>query len=343
MKLKRIFTKRIVFIPILILVLLILVTRAYSGVPPKTEFTVYKGIVLRAATLPPVTWVVSVPPSFAKMKDAGINIIQIPVYYSVDDEGNFELFPMSKELTMMNIQTAHRNGLRVFLSTFFMPRETGPVGAEISSYILRDTDFLERCNQEIVKWAEVAEKYNVELFSPLIEPELQLGVTGPELVYEWAQDILPKVKEVYHGDVVWRGVFSHWLRFWLPPKGRWAEPELVADLTGYDYIGTSIFPGMELEEYPGHVDRLLDLTTRFAEKYAKGAMVTEFGLFPSGPGGGPAQPHIKTSEDIARVHEITFERAKDRVVGFFVEDTALVQYDASAEEVVREWYKERLP
>ena len=270
-----------VFAPILAYLILLGPTLyLYSGSPPETEVKIYKG-----------AWTPHILPSaFAELKDMGMNTVFI--------EGS------PGGVTVALIQTAHRNGLKVALTLAVIGFD--PPKAE-------DLD-LEDLNSQIVESAKLAEKYGVEFFAPLNEPENIFG----EDTGRWAQDILPRIKEVYYGEVIWKG-------------GDLRD----IDLSGYDYLGFRIHPreGRTLGEYSQYVDSQLDKALAFCAGIdsCKGIMVTEFGTRERVPG-------IHGGNDVAG-HEIVLEKGKDKAVGFFYFDEIPGVFGEWEEEICR-LYKE---
>lgn len=273
-----------VFAPILAYLILLGPTLyIYSGSPPETEVEVYKG-----AWLPHV-----LPSHFAELKDMGMNTVFL------------QGFP--NEGRDVSIQTAHRNGLKVALTLAIMGFDT-PNAADLD---------LETLNSDIVELAKSAQRWGVEFFAPLNEPE---NIFGKD-TERWAQEILPRIKRVYHGEVIWKG------------------GDLRGDgLSGYDYIGFRIrLPGdMTPEEYSRHVDGQLDTALGFCAEIdsCKGVMVTEFGTREEIPG-------MHSEEDIAGAHEIVLERGKGKAVGFFYFDEVPGVFGKWETEISR-WYKEIL-
>ncbi len=271
-----------VFAPILAYLILLGPTLyLYSGSPPETEVQVYKG-----------AWIPHVLPShFAEMKEMGMNTV----------------FLQSSSGEPVVVQTAHRNGLKVAL-TLAIIEFNPPQAADLD---------LETFNSDIVKLAKFAEKYGVEFFAPANEPEKIFG----EDTERWAQEILPRIKEVYRGDVIWKG----------------ADISGV-DLTGYDYIGFRIplAYGMTPNEYSRYVDEQLDAALGFCEEIdtCKGIMVTEFGTREGVPG-------MHSEDDPAGAHEIVLERGKDKAVGFFYFDEVPGVFGEWEKEISK-WYKEIL-
>ena len=271
-----------VFAPILTYLILLGPTLyLYSGSPPETEVQTYKG-----------AWIPHVLPShFSKLKEMGMDTVFLQSF--------------AGEPTV--VQTAHRNGLKVALTLAIMGFNP-PQAADLD---------LETFNSDIVKLAKFAEKYGVEFFAPANEPEKIFG----EDTSRWAQEILPKIKEVYHGKVIWKGADINGV-----------------DLTGYDYIGFRIgLPhGMTSDKYTQHVDQKLDMALNVCAETdgCQGVMVTEFGTREGVPG-------MHSEEDPAGAHEIVLERGKDKAVGFFYFDEVPGVFGEWEKEIGR-WYKEML-
>ena len=326
------------------------------------EVYIYKGVWLPALVFREPNFLAS---NIQKLKGMGINTIFIEASPPQSErwlekvkeffppelvERIAEILPSEKELIIDNIQIAHRNGLKVGLTisdlglTISDPPEMGEVDLEV-------------LNSEIVEYAKLAEEYEVELFAPMNEPGKVFG----ENTGKWRQEILPKIKKVYNGEVIWKGA-----GIGLPEKELTEEflKELSegppGDLSGYDYRGfSSMFipsDNMEpeellqyadmltLEDYSTYVDNTIKYTLALAEKDGcKGIMISEFGVL---------DEESLSEEEIARAYEIVLERGKDEVVGFFAFSDSLlgldlpgmvVEENPKAQEVIREWFTEILP
>ena len=297
---------------------------------------IYKGVWLFG--LPP-NWLAS---NTQKMKDIGINTVFLEVIiFEVD--GN-RVGGIDTSHTVADIQAAHENGLKVALTTGFAPK---PKWEEID---------VEELNSRIIELAELAEEYNVELFAPLNEPP---GNTG-----NWRQEILHRIKEVYHGEVVWKGAGPG-------PSDKATISEIPeqppGDFVGYDYIGFSSMympeEFLEPEELSQYADRLtlegyseyfegvLDYALAQAERDGvKGVIITEFGVMHVFDRG------TWNEEEVARAYEIVLEKGKGKVAGFIafnfleielsgkVPPEFLVHLKGSpkTEEVIRRWFREIL-
>ncbi len=293
-KIRRFIKSPQVFAPILAYLILLGPTLyVYSGSPSESEVEVYKGV-----------WLTTVFPShMAGLKKMGVNTV---FFYGYPDEGTIAL-----------IQAAHRNGLKVGLTLDIKSLlSPNPEASEID---------MEALNFRIIETAKIAEKYGVELFGPLAEPDAMFDINTTK---RWAQEILPRVRDVYHGDIVWRGASV-----------------LDINLSGYDYIGftLSVDPvNTTLEDWAGaeaYVDNNLNQALVFAERdNCKGIMVTDFGAFEwESKWGEP----LRSEEDIARAYEIVLERGKGKAAGFFYLDK-LPGVFGKTEEVISKWYKEIL-
>lgn len=306
------------------------------------EISIYKGIWLPALVFRDPNYLAS---NIQKLKGMGINTIFIEASPSQSEqwlekikevfppelvERIAEILPFEKELLIDNIQTAHRNGLKVGLTI------SDPFGMERV-----DMDAL---NSKVVEYAKLAEKYDVEIFAPMNEPGKFFGKnTG-----KWRQEILPKIKKVYHGDILWKGA-----GIGLPDKELTEEflRELSegppGDYSGYDYRGFSsmLLPeGQTMEEYSQEVDDVLKYVLVLAERDGcKGVIISEFGVL----GGGPW-----SEEEIAKAYEIVLEKGKDDVVGFFAFTEyflgldlpgMVIKENPKAQEVIKRYFTEILP
>jgi len=271
---------------------------------PSTEVRVYKGTWTPSLLTKNTNKLVS---DMQKLKDMGINTVFFqgaPPQVEHCLEGlpsdsklvkiMKEIIPIQKELMISNIQTAHKNGLKVGLTM----AKCMPKSKEIS---------VEAWNAKVIEYAKLAEEHEVELFAPMNEPEV---LFGPSASATWGQEILPRIKEVYHGEVIWKGASVGDIQPAPMP-----EPA-PTNYSGYDYLGFTISRGlgMTLEEFSQRVDYVLDTFLSFAERDGvKGVMISEFY--------GTSMRELAWSEELdVRAHEIILEKGKDKVDGFFALD-----------------------
>lgn len=313
------------------------------------EVNIYRGIWMPTLTLQDPNHLAS---NVEKLKGLGVNTVFIQASPPLSESWfeNLEktsppglvkrvreVVPIEKELIIANIQTAHRNSLKVGLTI------SSPPGLE-------EVD-LEALNSRIVEYAILAEEYDVELFAPMNEPEKILENIG-----KWRQEILLKIKEVYHGDIVWKGTGPG-----LPNKARTSRiaEQPPGDFSGYDYIGFSLMfipkerltpeeqlnyaDMLTLEDYSQHVENAIDYELALAERDGvKGVIITEFGIYDKG---------LLSEEEIARTYEIVLEKGKDKVVGFIAFEflrvklpgvSLIEEEDLKTQDVIKKYFTEIL-
>jgi len=212
---------------------------------------------------------------------------------------------------------------------------------------LEDWIDLEAWNSRVIELAKLAEKHEVEFFAPMNEPEV---LFGPSASAEWGQEILPKIKEVYHGKIIWKGGSIGDIQ---PDPGKNPNP---TNFSGYDYLGFTIGlesrTGMTLEDFSQRVDYAIDMILGFAQRdNCKGVMITEFyGLLP-----GTWEKNSWSEEKEARAHKIVLEKGKDKVDGFFALDFLELSFlredtpglsgpkeSSKTEEMIKKWFTEIL-
>jgi len=314
------------------------------------EIYIYKGV-----------WLPGINPNYLathiqEMKDLGMNTVYLAVMI-IQEEGN-PLVGLDTSHIVDDIQTAHENGMRVMLTTQIYPKPR-----------LAEKD-LEALNSLIIEAAKLAEEHDVELFAPLAEPDTIIsGDVG-----RWRQEILPKVKKVYHGEIFWGGCGAGPS---LPDEETISQilKQPPGNYAGYDYIGFPLlFPLSErlepeerirfadmltLEKYSQYVEGALDYMLALAERdNVKGVIIQEFGVanrFFMGESGVVDMLDMGwlSEEELARANEIVLEKGKDKVVGFINANFLggeipgrpgeyIEGVSETEEEVMRRWFREIL-
>lgn len=299
-----------------------------------------------------------------RLKENGFNAIGLYVQYKPDKFGHVEevvfrhpnpalsmIFKTSmEELIIPQIQEAHKNGFRVHLSLMLgYPEELG--GGTDIQYM--DT-YLENMAPGVLKWAEIAEKYHVELFTPLAGPDDVFDlhdISSPERhsfyrekINRWHQQIIPKIRKKYHGTLV-----SHM-------GGGWKGEVSVADSfdydhRGFDYIGFDIWPFVgpkddpELEDFRVTLRQIIEIQEKKVKRdKAKGIMIMEAGgmveeaVFARELAGGVALG----KEGQAKAFKILFEETWGKVDGYFLGFWRGLSYyrikGNPSEQIIKEWF-----
>ena len=346
--------KKIIFLVILLFVTTSVWVNQCGGERVKEESYIYKG-----------AWMPSIPKGclaciMQRLKDVGMNTVKLAIMI-IQEEGN-PLVGLDTSHILEDIQVAHENNMKVILVTQIYPKPRPKLGEKD----------LEKLNTLIIKTAELAEEYDVEIFVPLGEPETIISVD----VKKWRQEILPKVKKVYHGEIC-----CSTAGVGLPPNKEAAIAQIAkqppGQFAGYDYIG---FPflfmvnerlepeerircadRLTLEGYSQYVEGALDYMLAQAKRdNCKGIIISEFGVmdrfFTKGAGiGDVLKEGWMSEEELARAHEIVFEKAEGKVAGFMVASPPLGEGEVpgmpgvymkavsgAEEKVIRKWFREIL-
>lgn len=133
------------------------------------------------------------------------------------------------------IDDAHDQGLKVYLILY--PERVG--SHDTYGHGLKNRDrFIKELEPLIWKWAEIAEEHNVELFSPVNELFLFIGI---EEANKWHKDNLPRLKELYSDDLAPRGL--QFFRYDPLQKKVVETRNTEFDFSGWDYIASDFYCG----------------------------------------------------------------------------------------------------
>ena len=302
--------------------------------PPNTTITKYKGI-----------WLSSLREVNISLRDVdnlkrdGINIVAISV--KIRFEGDTIIEYENEDHIRNAINEFHRNGIRVFLILNPAHPDFGidPFSSEASGRPL-----LDKITPIVLKWASISELYGIEIFCPVNEPQL-LSYQKEKDVSDWAQEVLPKLREKYSGKIGFRVQNT--------PEGF-----AVYNLTGYDYV---VFGGLtctkDIEEEPEWIKSIIeDALNRLKEVYPDQKYI----FFDCGAFTGPDyywwepiasanMPHTMpdlprdfftvSNQSQAEFYDMLFNITWDETEGYFIPVYKGWEYRGKpAEQVIREWF-----
>lgn len=244
------------------------------------------------------------------LKAAGANIASIAPNVKINSHGEakFETpFDYVEKSLDYWARKYYEKGIRISLvievtyEKEFTERSSGepqPIPKDIAG----KPGFLNQYNEIVAKVAQLAEKYKVEMFSPMNEPDLKLGEATAS---SWGQAILPEVEKDYHGKILWKAAGSD------------ANQEEI-NFSGYDIIGFDPTPGggdpaSSLASYHNQLKEMISFAKARAQKYkVPEVMITEFGVW------GGAVSFSEANKALA--HQIVFEEGQGKVSGFIALD-----------------------
>ena len=265
-----------------------------------------------------------------KMLEDGVNIFAIAVSYEINPDGSLTMVPLNykwdfnPEAGYLNlIKTAHNAGLGVFLEVEFNPFwEEG----EFSSLSLSlQKKILQRTKEATLHWAEIGEKEQVELFSPINEPA---NVFGKEAGFKWIEDILPEIKKKYTGSTN--------VKLYGIEVGDFSS---YGSIKGYDYVSVNVYAiDVSDEEFMQYIkEEVMPYMENCVQKYQlKGFLFGEMGI----PASNPHQSQL-----FNQFFENTWQEAKGYLLSGWGPKVMMddsfpdMQYtDRPAEEVIKYWY-----
>ena len=200
-----------------------------------------------------------------QLKDDGVNTIYILPIYPEDSAP-----PEYTEKTIIwEIKKVRQEGFAVFICTDIFVENLNLNNID---------DFLNSLKQFILKWAEIAEDYNVEYFAPANELYM---VVREKLGYEenstqaeqlwrkidgWHQEIISAIKEVYTGKMCYK-----------PASIGFNDDPSTITLTGYDVFAPNMpVGGFSLDEFKGWLDIFIPLIINVSQTYNVEWMVGEY-------------------------------------------------------------------
>jgi hypothetical protein len=182
-----------------------------------------------------------------KAKNVGANYLMVRAFYDCAEDGSLIGDDEAAEACLKEaIATAHDYDISIFLTPFVESMEFWPERKwELS---------VEAWTEAVVKWASFAEENSVEMFAPGFELGL---IMDKEQAADWFPSVLPQIRQVYSGRVVFAEV---------PYGEQWDFLDEGNVFSGYDGVGITVFPW---QDYDGvHDLRGFDDLRSFVEENA---------------------------------------------------------------------------
>ncbi len=299
---------------------------------PKGSVSTYKGFWMPCS----FTQDSCQPMNNAKLlKEMGVNIIGIAPNVKINSKGEISTFPMDfveKRLSQITNEY-YAAGIRVFISPevdFSEDLSMGPGGEPkpIPKEAAAKPGFTDKYDVMLEELAKLAEKYHLEMFSPMNEPDMKLGNS---VASQWAQKVLPMIRKNYTGKVLWK-------------VGRGDNAGREVTFKGYDVLGIDFTaPGgdenQSLNQFPSMAKGIIDQALGWAKRDGiDTVLLTEVGIW-----GGAAR---FSSDGKAAVHRIFLEQGQGKVKGFVFLDPPpdqgwSIKNTKSAEEI-KTWFTQKL-
>jgi len=259
-----------------------------------------------------------------KLKKLGVNIIGIDILYRINGDNTVSIVPLGprweyspREGYLYLIRSTHQQGFAVLLepNTMIPWENLQPEDKD---------EFMENFLKVSERWAEIAEKEHVELYSPLNEPNM---ILGDEKSKEWARLVLPKVREKYSGDIL--------LKF--------ADLGPEDNFSGYDYVSFDVYwSDTNFDELRTHLSEVKRRAREYKRNFnLKGVIFGEMGAQVEEEEGWGEQSPIVGEDDQAKIMDIMFNETWGRLDGYFVSWGRRGPFSIEgrpAESIVEGWY-----
>lgn len=199
--------------------------------------------------------------SLLALRETGATWVSLNAFITQGDDPE-----ISRQATIHAIQEAHRLGLNVFLRPKFEDTNLQSYHHETGYSAEQWQAWADRHTEELLPYAQIAEDYQVEMFSVGYE----MRATEPEAEH-W-RAIIQKVREVYQGPLTYSS---------LPNEEAditWWDAVDFIGVDGYYNLSNSANPS-ETELKKGWVPYLNNLK-QLSQKYNKSVILTEIG-YPS--------------------------------------------------------------
>jgi hypothetical protein len=176
----------------------------------------------------------------------------------------------TEETVRTRIRQLKQNNLKVYLVIYPEWLYTHE-----KNYLLKDPDaYYQRTQKIALEWAKIAEEEKVEIFSPMNEPFLHIGY---EKTFAWHKEILPKLRQVYHGLLAPRGLQAYHFE---PDLGLIERADIQFDFSGWDLVAFDVFARntRNFDEYRQYLQAVIAKAQEIKNKVgAKGIIFGEIG------------------------------------------------------------------
>lgn len=278
----------------------------------------------------------------AKLREGGVDTIVMEAEIVLDRDTR-EPKSIGEDVFIFYLQALKREGFRIILVPNPMHPNLGQ-GLEYDWENSGDPDkdyypsyeLIKRFDGEVVKWAAIAEEYGVEAFMPTIEPYKLAG--DYQVASRWLQEILPQIREVYHGQV--------WATDIMHDIGQGLSIPRPFDYTGYDFLVSGPPAGWkEVNYWEDMIEVFIQKGLEYTDNYSlQGFGLYEYGGYTGGiwyedPQMGPLG-QILTQEQAADIARALVRQASGKIRASFPRiSLGWVDFDTRSYEIITDWYK----
>lgn len=299
--------------------------------PPKDKITYYKGLWSGNLVYPEEHTGLKL--DLEKYKSWGVNIVNIAPGFEINSKGEVRYPPDFLTYEDMDARIGelaekfYKANIHLTMTVIihykenFIQDEWAGAPIEIPKEIVGQKGFLDKFSRVVEDMAKIAQKYHIEMFAPMNEPE---NIFGVKVASSWNQEILPKIRKNYQGKIFYKGDLH---------KG---EGENL-NFKGYDVLGIMPYPAEPLTNIEA-LRKIIDSNMDKALVWAKRDGVPQVVVAEHGFKGGN---EMWPAENIG----IVLEEGSKKLNGVFLSDPLpAVLKTSNGEQIVgemKQWFYEK--
>jgi hypothetical protein len=277
----------------------------------------------------------------SQLREDGFDSIMVEVEIILDRETHLPK-SLADDVFIFYLQALKREGFRIILIPNPMhPSLDQGLGyaweePDPSAYYHPSYELIKQFDDAIIKWAEIAEEYGADAFLPVLEPYKLAG--DYEVASRWLQEILPQIREVYHGQV--------WATDIMYDIGQGLSVPCPYDYSGYDFLVSGPPAGRkDANDWERMIEVFIDKGIEYVSDYSlKGFGLYEYGGYTGGIWYEDTQmgvfDQILSQEQAGLIAEAAVRQATGKLKASFPRvSVGWEDFDTPSYEVISDWYQ----
>ena len=272
-----------------------------------------------------------------KLRNAGFDTVMLGPDIVFDPETG-EAESLGDEIFIFYLQAFKKAGFRtVLIPNPMHPNLDMGRGYEWEEYdpeagYHRGYELIKKLDSVVIKWAKIAEKYNVDAFVPINEP--CKFVWDYNDASKWLQEILPEIKKVYTGKVIALDT--------MYDLGEGKSIPYPYDYSGYDMIlGGPPCGWKEIDYWEVMIKNYIQKGNEYVQIYnLEGFGLYEWGGYTGGVWYEPIpEDQVLTEKEAEEILKRGVKQADGKVIASFPRiSQGWVDFDTPSFTVLKNWY-----
>jgi hypothetical protein len=278
----------------------------------------------------------------AKLREGGVDTIVVEAEIVLDPVSHKPMSP-GENVFIFYLQALKREGFRIILIPNPMhPNLDQGLGydwensGDPDAYYHPSYELIREFDGEVLKWAAIAEEYEVDAFLPTLEPYKLAG--HHQVASQWLQEILPQIREVYQGQV--------WATDIMYDIGEGLSIPYPYDYSGFDFLVSGPPAGRkDAANWEEMIEVFIQKGLEYTDNYSlKGFGLYEYGGYTGGIWYEDPQmgiyDQILSQEQAADIARALVRQASGKLKASFPRiSVGWVDFDTPSYDVITDWYK----